>query len=115
MFGVGTLELANTEAVVIYGRLALLARHVIAVHDIITFGRTRDMTVLLQMWVGRQRQRRQEFQVSLAPIRGEYVQATTYVLIRSGQPKSRDPAVTCGLTPAAWRYSPRSGVRMFAH
>jgi hypothetical protein len=56
------------------------------------------MTVLLQMWVGRQRPRRQEFQMLSAQIWGGYVQATTYALIRSGQPKSRDLAVAQRLT-----------------
>src|SRR5215471_10716328 len=68
------------------------------------------MTVLLQMWVGRQRPRRQEFQKLSAPILGGYVQATTCVLIRSGQPKSRDLAATCPATPATWRYSPTRSV-----
>ena len=50
--------------------------------------------MLLQMWVGWQRPRRQEFQMLSAPILGGYVQVTTYVLITSGQPKGRDIAAT---------------------
>ena len=53
---------------VIYGRFALLARHVIAMHDTISLGAPGIMTVLMQMWVGRQRPRRQEFQMLSVPI-----------------------------------------------
>src|SRR6516165_1053726 len=57
----------------------------IAITRCYLLGRTTDMTVLLQMWVGPQRPRRQEFQMLLpangqktsAPNRGGYAHATT--------------------------------------